>query len=114
MGYYDKFLKLMGSKGDSRVSIFYNKPRKEENKYIMERRMRNLPVKFTTGGDQTLSLQNTFNLLKHFSLLRIYSNTYLRHCVHKPIEEEGKTEKETFIDICVLLVETKQNRVFSN
>ena len=111
MGYYDKFLKQMGSNGDNRVSILYNKIRKEENKYTLEKKMRNIPVKFTTGGDQSSSLQNTFNILKHFSLLRIYSNNYLRHCVHKPIEEEGKTEKETFVDICVLFVESKLNRV---
>ena len=114
MGYYDKFLKILKSKGDQRVHVLYNKLNQDNSKVFFERKMQSLPVKFSTVGDASIALQKTFNLLKHISLLRIYSNNYLRHCVHKPLEEEGNTEKETFVDLCVIFIETNKNRVFYN
>ena len=111
MGYYDKFLKILKSNGDQRVHIFYNKIDQSEGKVTLERKIKPLPVKFSTTGNAKIALQKTFNILKHISLLRIYSNNYLRHCVHKPLEEEGSSDKETFVDLCVIFLETNKNRV---
>ena len=111
MGYFDKSLKILNSKGDQRVYVSYNKVTHNNKSFSFEKKLRPVPVKFVTGKDLNLPLQKSFNIIKHLSLLRIYSNNYLRHCVHRPIEEEGKTEKETFVDFCIIFVETKKNRV---
>jgi len=111
MGYYDKFLKILNSSGDYRIYVIYNKVTLDKDNYLLEKQIRNLPLKFSTNSQEnTVALQKSFNLLRHISLLRIYSNNYARHCIHKDIEEEDKTEKQMILDFCVVAIETKKNR----
>ena len=111
MGYFDKSLKVLNSKSDQRVFILYNKIVTQNDTFTLEKKITNLPVKFNVGSDNKINLQKSLNFVKHFSLLRIYSNNYIKHCVHKVGEEENMTEKESIIDICVIMIENKKNRV---
>ena len=113
MGYFDKSLKVLNSTTEKRIFTLYNKINIIGNDLSLEKKIISLPVKFISGGDNKLSLQKTFNLLNHFPLLRIYSNNYLRHCSHKNFEEENLTEKQSFIDLCVIHLENNKNRVNS-
>lgn len=113
LGFFDRVMKSVKSDGKQRVVVFYNSIVSEGDSYFKESQYSLLPIRFQSG-DLNVPLQKSFNLLKSLSMIRIYSNNYLRHCVHKPIEEEDKTEKETMMDFCVIFLETKKNRVSIN
>ena len=107
-GNYEKFVKILKSEGNSRTYIIYNKIVNKKDKYLMERKMSMLPV--ISKYESTIAMQKSFNLVKTQALLRIFSQNYNKHCLTKRFDENS-LEKEPAIDICVIFLESKQQKV---
>lgn len=75
----------------------------------MEKRI--LPLPITSKYETVTSLQNSFQLIKSISFLRLFSQNYNIHCLNKRPDSQN-LEKETYNDVCVILLENKQNKVF--
>lgn len=114
MEFFDRCSKLLNNKNNYRVYIKYNKIITEDNKHYLQGEMKPVPVLFRSTKVHE-SLQKSFNLIKSMTLHRLYRNNYSKHCVNKVVvdgeelKEANLNENETNINLCVILLEHKND-----
>lgn len=108
MGYLDKFVKVFAEHGDHRVYINYNDIiSKNDNGIVLKNIV--TPVALNFKNNSIKLLKKVYELIKYLTFQRIYRNNYNKHCINKVIEEHEKTDNETRINLCVILLEHKKD-----
>lgn len=119
MGYFDKALKILNTKGDNRVYIQYNNITdvdEKNNKLTLTKTTVAVPVSFKVNSKISQKLQSAFNLVKGITLQKIWRNNYHKHCINKITiggEEidDSDGEGNLKINICVILLKHENDSV---
>ena len=107
-GEYEKSLNIIRAYGVSRSYLIYNKIINKKGEFIMERSILSLPV--FSKYESVIALQKSFDVIKGITLLRVFSQTYNKHCINKRLDEGGLEQDQT-TDLCVIFLENKLNKV---
>ncbi len=108
-GFLDKFQKIMAKNNkDHKIFIHFNDLVKNGEKEITLKNVI-LPIPLNAKQQPQKLLKKAFDLIKYLAFQRIYRNNYSKHCINKIVEENEKTDNETRINLCLILLEHKQD-----
>ena len=71
-----------------------------------------IPLPLSSKYESVVGLQKSFDIIKGMAMLRVFSQTYNKHCINKRYDEVSM-DKDTTTDLCVIFLENKQNKVKS-